>query len=55
VAEVPVTWVQDDDSRVTPLTTAVKMAFDTLWIVYCLRWRRDRGVKARRPVWDRTR
>jgi glycosyltransferase involved in cell wall biosynthesis len=55
VAEVPVRWVQDDDSRVTPLSTAAKMAFDTLWIVYCLRWRRDRGLKARRPVWNRLR
>lgn len=51
VAEVPVAWVQDGDSRVTPIPTALKMALDTLWIVYCLRWRRDRGLKARRPMW----
>ena len=49
VAEVPVRWRQDADSRVTPLTTAVKMAGDTAWIAYRLRsgrlvGRRQRGA-----------
>jgi glycosyltransferase involved in cell wall biosynthesis len=48
VAEVPVRWRQDRDSRVTPLRTAVKMAADTAWIAWRLR---DRPAEAevRRP------
>jgi glycosyltransferase involved in cell wall biosynthesis len=37
VMEVPVRWVQDEDSRVTPLRTAVKMAADTIWIAWRMR------------------
>jgi dolichyl-phosphate beta-glucosyltransferase len=51
MVEVPVTWRQDAESRVTPLRTAAKMAADTLWIAYRLRGlepsaaRVDRGVE----------
>ena len=55
VAEVPVRWVQDEDSRVTPLPTAVRMALDTVWIVYQLRWRRAPEVRSRPPIWARSR
>jgi hypothetical protein len=37
VAEVPVIWNQDEDSRVTPIRTAVRMAADTAWIAFRLR------------------
>jgi dolichyl-phosphate beta-glucosyltransferase len=37
MVEVPVTWCQDAESRVTPLRTAVKMAADTVLIAYRLR------------------
>lgn len=55
VAEVPVRWVQDDDSRVTPLSTALRMALDTVWIVYQLRWRGTAAVARRPPIWMRSR
>ena len=55
MAEVPVRWIQDDDSRVTPLTTAVRMALDTVWIVYQLRWRRTPARTPRPPIWARSR
>ena len=37
VVEVPVRWRQDEDSRVTPLRTAVRMAADTAWIAWRMR------------------
>ncbi len=37
VAEVPVVWNQDEDSRVTPIRTAIRMAADTAWIAFRLR------------------
>jgi glycosyltransferase involved in cell wall biosynthesis len=56
VAEVPVVWRQDEDSRVTPLTTAVKMAADTALIAYRLRGRKPPLRTAlRRPQADRPR
>jgi glycosyltransferase involved in cell wall biosynthesis len=45
VAEVPVLWRQDEDSRVTPLRTAVKMAADTAWIAWRLRGRPQPEVR----------
>jgi glycosyltransferase involved in cell wall biosynthesis len=48
VAEVPVLWSQDEDSRVTPLRTAAKMAADTVWIAWRLR-RRLAPAQVRRP------
>jgi glycosyltransferase involved in cell wall biosynthesis len=42
VAEVPVTYVHDHDSRVNPLTASPRMALDVLRLVYRLRVRRGR-------------
>lgn len=51
VAEVPVVWNQDTDSRVTPIRTAIRMAADTAWIAFRLRRievrSRDRGGEER--------
>lgn len=55
VAEVPVRWVQNDDSRVTPLSNAARMALDTVWIAYHLRWRRVPATAPRPPIWARSR
>jgi glycosyltransferase involved in cell wall biosynthesis len=56
VVEVPVVWRQDEDSRVTPLRTAAKMAADTIWIAWRMRRlpppaavRRPRGAR-RQPA-----
>jgi glycosyltransferase involved in cell wall biosynthesis len=48
VVEVPVRWRQDEDSRVTPLRTAVRMAADTVWIAWRMR-RRPPPAAIRRP------
>jgi dolichyl-phosphate beta-glucosyltransferase len=45
--EVPVTWQQDEQSRVTPLRTAVKMALDTVSIAWRLR-----GLEQQEPRLD---
>ena len=37
VDEVAVRWIQDGDSRVTPLGTAAKMALDTAYVAWRLR------------------
>jgi len=48
--EVPVAWQQEEGSHVTPLSTAIKMAVDTLVIAYRLRSLERRQVRLDRPL-----